>query len=269
MARALVALTPSEGKRLIGKAVARMEAVCNALSNGTVVICPGTTNAYVAEEIIGNSIDKGRFTIGVITPKGACVSKSKARLREIVLSKGKRVDLSLKEAVDGLGPRDAFIKGANAVDVFGNAGVYLGSSTGGTMGLSIGPVLARGVKMIIPVSLEKLVPYPIMDIAPRLGSQKLNAAMGLPFGMMPLPGEIVTEVEAINMLFGCECIPVGGGGVNGGEGSHCYLMEGDEDSVKAAWESVCRIKGEAVTQVEIEECTLCKFNCQEKWKDVA
>jgi len=56
MERVLVTLTPSEAKRLIGKAVAMMEPVRAAFKDGTIVICPGTTNAYVAEEILGTRI---------------------------------------------------------------------------------------------------------------------------------------------------------------------------------------------------------------------
>lgn len=59
MERALITLTPSEAKRLIGKAVAMMEPVRESLKKGTIVICLGTTNAYVVEEILGRRIEKG------------------------------------------------------------------------------------------------------------------------------------------------------------------------------------------------------------------
>ena len=262
MERVLVTLTPSEAKRLIGKAVAMMEPVRAAFKDGTIVICPGTTNAYVAEEILGTGIEKGKFTIGVITPRGTCVSKSKNRLKEIVISKGTVTGLELKDALENLGPPDVFIKGANAVDPFGNAGVYLGSSIGGTMGTSIGTLLARGVKLIIPVSLEKLVPYSIMDIVPRLGNERFKAAMNLPIGMMPMPGEVITEVEAVNMRFGCECIPVGGGGIDGGEGSRCYAIEGESENLKSAWDDIYRLKGEPPLAVEVEDCKDCRFGCR-------
>ena len=137
------------------------------------------------------------------------------------------------------------------------------------MGASVGVVLARGVKMIVPVSLEKLIPYPIMDIVPRLGNERFSAAMNLPVGIMPMPGEIITEVEAINLLFGCECIPIGGGGVNGGEGSRCYLVEGNREAAKSAWEAITKMKGEAPLCVEVEGCEDCKLGCEKGWKDVA
>jgi hypothetical protein len=269
MERALITLTPSEAKRLIGKAVAMMEPVRESLKKGTIVICLGTTNAYVVEEILGRRIEKGMFSIGVITPEGTCVSNSDYRLKEMVISKGKLTRLGLKDVVKELGPSDVFIKGANALDPWGNTGVYLGSATGGTMGMSIGVLLARGVKVIVPVSLEKFVPYAIPDLIPRLGNQRFLFSMNLPVGMMPIPGEVVTEIEAVNTLFGCECVPIGGGGIDGGEGSRCYLIEGDKGSVKEAWNGVMTIKGEKPVTVEVEDCKKCKMGCNRGLKSVA
>ena len=65
-------LTVAESKRLIGKAVAQMPIVKNALANGMVIIIKGTTNAYVAEEITGKKTDHAAFVTGRIEPeKGA------------------------------------------------------------------------------------------------------------------------------------------------------------------------------------------------------
>lgn len=267
MERALVTLTPPEAKRLIGKAVAVMDAVREAMREGTIVICLGTTNAFVVEELIGKKIEeKGNFAIGIITPRGTCVTSRKRRLKEVVLKNGEVTDFSLKDVLDQLGSKDVFIKGANAIDPFGNTGVFLGSQTGGTIGMSIGILLARGVKVIVPVSLEKLVPYPITDIIPRLGNRKLQYSMNLPVGMMSLPGEVVTEVESFNLLYGCECYPIGGGGINGAEGARCYLLEGE--SLKEAWEGILKIKGEKKVSADEEECKGCKMGCWRAIKDV-
>jgi hypothetical protein len=45
-------LTPAAGKRLIAKAMAAHPAVKAAISSGTLAIIAGTTNGYVAEEIL-------------------------------------------------------------------------------------------------------------------------------------------------------------------------------------------------------------------------
>lgn len=45
-------LTPAAGKRLIGKALAAHPAIQAASRSSTLVIIAGTTNGYVAEEIL-------------------------------------------------------------------------------------------------------------------------------------------------------------------------------------------------------------------------
>ncbi|MBC7120130.1 MAG: hypothetical protein H5T33_00910 [Candidatus Methanosuratus sp.] len=259
--RLLVALTPYEAKRLIGRGVASIPQVRHAVKEGIVVITPGTTNAYVYEELMGERIDRGRFTVGIVTREGTCVSKLARRTPEIILSHGERTGHRLKDVLDSLGPEDVFIKGANAVDPWGNAGVYLGSPTGGTIGMSIGTLLARGVQAVVPVSLEKLVPFPISEIVPEMGNRRFSAAMRMPVGMMQIPGRVVTEMEAIRVLFGCRCIPAGGGGINGAEGGRCYVLEGESEALGEAWAYICSIKGEPALAVEEESCYECRMNC--------
>lgn len=267
--RLLATLTPPESKRLIGRGVSSLPQVRAALSEGTVVIAPGTTNAYVYEEITGERIDRGRFAIGIVTRWGTCVSKASVRMPEVVLSRGERTGQRIKDVLDSLGPDDVFIKGANAVDPWGNAGVYLGSPTGGTIGMSIGTLLARGVQIVVPVSLEKLVPFSISEIVPEMGNRRFSAAMQMPVGMMHVPGKVVTEMEAVRILFGCRCIPVGGGGVNGAEGGRCYVLEGDEMQLGEAWAYLSSIKGEPAITVEEESCYECKMSCFGGMRSVA
>jgi len=77
-------LTPSAGKRLIAKALARHPTILNALKSGTVVIVAGTTNGYVAEEIlktlgVSEGFSRKRFFRGIILPPGQAVT-SEGRL---------------------------------------------------------------------------------------------------------------------------------------------------------------------------------------------
>ena len=47
-------VTTSMGKRLIGKGMARDSTIKGVLEKGTLVIIAGTTNGYVAEEILSS-----------------------------------------------------------------------------------------------------------------------------------------------------------------------------------------------------------------------
>lgn len=66
--KALFTLTSSESKRLIAKGVKAMPGVQRALKEGTIIVAGGTTNAFVAEELLGIEIeDKTGYTMGIVT----------------------------------------------------------------------------------------------------------------------------------------------------------------------------------------------------------
>ena len=260
-----VTLTPAEGKRLIGKAVAGMDVVQDALREGTIVVATSTTSAYVLEELLGEEIaDKGMFTAGIVTAKAACITDPKGRYQNRVITKGKVKEMAAKDlpkVLAKMGPSDVFIKGANAVDPFGQAGILLGGVGGGTIGGVWGHITANGVTAIFAVGLEKLVPVSLADVAPRTGIESVDVSMGMAVGMMVVGGVVVTEMEAFRLLLGVEAYPIAGGGIDGGEGSKTFLIEGEERDVKAAYDLVCSIKGEPPLTTRAQGCETCDKKC--------
>jgi len=258
-------LIPSEGKRLIGRAVAQMDAVQSALKKGTVIIATSTTTAYVLEELLGRRIEeKGMFTAGVVTARGCCVTDPKGRYSHHVIREGEVTEMKtpeLPKVLAGMGPEDVFIKGANAIDPFGAAAILLGGAGGGTIGASWGYITSNGIKTIIAAGLEKLVPWPLTEVVSKMGMRTVDRSLVMAVGMMVVQGEVVTEMEAFNMLTGVEAIPIGGGGIDGGEGSKIFLLEGDEASIKAAYELICDIKGEPPLRTRTRSCELCDAKC--------
>jgi hypothetical protein len=66
-------LTTAAGKRLIAKALVAHQAIQTALKSGKVAIIAGTTNGYVAEEILASigqakRFSKRRFCRGITLP---------------------------------------------------------------------------------------------------------------------------------------------------------------------------------------------------------
>lgn len=262
-----VTLTPAEGKRLIGKAIASMEVVQRALKDGIIVVATSTTTGYVLEELLKKPIDKGIYTAGVVTARGCCVTEPQKRYLHHVFEEGDVKAIPLKEMLEVLermGSNDIFIKGANAIDPYGSAAIFLGSSRGGTIGASIGYLIAKGVRLIIAAGLEKLVPYPLEDVAPKTGIDRVDISLGMPVGLMVVQGEIVTETEALRLLAGVEVTPIGGGGIDGGEGSKTFIIEGDEESIKRTYELLLTIKGEPPLKTWIRSCKDCWANCRYK-----
>ncbi len=242
-----VVLTPSESKRLIGKAVSSMAVVRKALKSGLIVIGRGTTNSYVAEEILGKTIEKGKYARGIIYPDQIALVPAKEALPEVIIENGKPSEKKLDEAVKALKSGDVVIKGANALDINGVTGVFIArnpQTTGGTVGLVYGPAISRGgITFIVPVSLEKLIPIPIKEAVAEV-SQDISSSTGYVVGMLPTMGMVVTEIEAFKILVGVEAINIGAGGVDGAEGARIFLLKGDGKSVKNAFDLIKSIQGE-------------------------
>jgi len=244
MRRALVVLDPSESKRLIAHAVGRLPEVTRALERGRLIIGHGTTNAFVAEEILGEAVSRWRYAAGVIAGGRLDVTGDAERLVPIALKHGEPFPGGWVELLREFGRDDVFIKGANAVDPEGNVGVLLGSDIGGTVGQMYGIVAARGAHLVAPVGLEKLVPD-VVEAARHCGIASADIADGIPTGMAILPNaRVITELEAFEAVFGVEAWHVASGGVAGSEGAVTIAIEGSAAAVKTAFEYAQSIAGE-------------------------
>ena len=258
----VITLTPSESKRLIAKGVKNLEEVQRALKQGTVIITLGTTNSYVVEEILndvpesgsGEKIDKKRYAAGITTARGLCVLPKEDRIDEVILKNGKISDENTEEAIENLSAGDAFIKGANALDATGTAGILMANRAGGTIGSALGTVMARGVHFIIPVGIEKTIPYSITEAAKRVGIEKCYKSTGWPVGLMPVHGRVITELDALKILGAEDAFPIGAGGVEGGEGSVVICIEGSIEKLDGLMTLITQIKGEPPVKVVSEDC---------------
>lgn len=238
-----ISLTPAESKRLIAKAVAELPEVRRAFKKGTIIIGVGTTNACIVEELLGQKIEAERFVAGAILPEGTSVIPAEKRLKEIIIQKGKMIDARMDDVLADLTSNDVFIKGANALDATGTAGVFLASRLGGTVGKSLGVLMSRGVNLIIPIGLEKFIPGLVKDVALIAGIDKTKFSTGVPVGVMPLAGKTITELEAIRILSGAEAVVIGKGGISGAEGSVTLVVRGTDGQLRKVEKLVAVIKG--------------------------
>ena len=232
--KAYAVIKPAAAKQLIAKGVAAHPIVQRALQEGTIIVTLGTTNAYVAAELLGVPIDHGAFAAGVIDDRWN-VNARIGEAQEIAIVRGKRAEADPDEVLKSLGAGDVVIKGGNALDPFGTVGVLMASPTGGTIGRHIPAALARGVDVVMPISVVKSVHASISDLAPQLGSQRMDLGDGLACGLYPLIGTLVTEIEALDLLFSVEAAHVASGGVGPGIGSISVVLEGSEDDVSRAY----------------------------------
>lgn len=221
-----VLLTPAAGKRLIAKGLAIHPSIRRVLKSGTLVIIAGTTNGYVAEEILaslGADVDFTRrhFIRGINVPPQRTTTET-GRLPDesgfpgdVVLIKGVWMKgKTILEVVDQLKEGDVIVKGANALDVeHRRAAILIGHPQSGTIGAALPVIAGRRVELILAVGLEKRVPGDLDRLAARVNAP---GAHGL--RLLPVPGLVFTELDAVELLTGAKADIVVAGGVYGAEG---------------------------------------------------
>lgn len=245
---ASVVLSSAASKRLIARGVAAHPSVQRALREGLLVITRGTTNAFVAEEILGESIERAAFAAGFIDDRWNLNSRF-AEMGDVVLERGRRVDWPIDRVLSTLKAGDVVVKGGNALDPWGIVGVLLAASGGGTVGTYVPASIARGVDIVVPISLSKSIHTSVADLSREMGSGRLTASDGLPCGLFPLHGDVVTEAESLHRLFGIDADHVASGGVGAGRGSVSLLLRGEDHAVQRALANLASFRDE--TDVEL------------------
>ncbi len=278
--RAQVTLTPSESKKLIAKAVVNLDVVKQALARGTVVIHPSSTTYFIIEEITGSKPKTDVWVCGVVIPKGTCIEMGTLVGAHSIVSeqakegalrhpeafryswvvKGGEVStgLPLGKILDELTSQDVYIKGANAIDVYGNVGILIGSAVeGGTIGRVLSASKKKGFSIIFPVGIEKLIPISVEEAAKEALKGDYEYSMGLPCALFPVKGIVVSEPKAIEILSGATAIPIAAGGLAGAEGSVTLVLKGDKDQVTKALEYIEQSKGAKLPPVRTFNCHEC------------
>ncbi len=243
---AMVVLNPSDSRRLLAKATVALPEVQNAWKNGMIIIARGITNAYISEELFGITVEpKAGQTVGIVCNGITTSYIGPPPCTKHVIKKGQVVEgADSNVEILNFGPDDVFIKGANAVDNDGNAGIYVASVKAGTIGMAWPIVTPRGSHLIIPVSLEKLVSS-VIEAGKHTGLYRFKYSTGVPVRLVPVPlAKVITEIQAFAILAGVRAYHLGSGGVGGSEGSVHLSLEGDQECVEKAFELAKSVKGE-------------------------
>jgi hypothetical protein len=242
-------VTTAMGKRLIGKALAKHPAIEAVLQSGTLVIIAGTTNGYVAEEVLqslgqGEGFSRVGFRRGITTAPGANVANPSFP-GDVVIRDGQwQKGQTIFDVADDLRTGDVILKGANAFDRHGQAGVHIGHPQGGTILAAAAAVVGRRVQLIVPVGLEKRVLEDVPSLARRCNAPDAEGPR-----LYLLPGTVFTELDAIRLLTGSEPHLLAAGGVYGAEGAAWLGIEGTEAQIQAAADLLASIAHEPPCQV--------------------
>lgn len=233
-------ITPAAGKRLIAKAFALLPEIKEALTSRTIVVIAGTTNGYIAEELLKvlgaeSIIDRRRFFRGVVLPTRRELSES-GRLKDesrflgdLVIRSGVPIfGETIFDVSGGLKAGDIIVKGANAVNLErGEAAVLIGHPESGTVLPALGAAVGRRVRLFVPVGLEKRVTGEISALA-----RLVNDTDCAGFRLMPIYGQVFTELDAVRLLSACSAVLMAAGGVSGAEGGVWLAVSGNGEQLK-------------------------------------
>jgi hypothetical protein len=252
--RTSIVLTVAQSKRLIARAVVKLPEVRQALDFGTIAIGRGTTDAYVVEELLGETIPKGEYVAGRTLPPGVPGERlGTSGYPDVVIKMGQRIpNLSVLDALPQMGPGDVFIKGGNALNYpQGVVGVLIGHPTGGTVGGMYGTVVSQKIHLIIPIGLEKLVYEDIAALSRDSRQSDIHAKYPVP-SLLPITGIVVTEIEALQVLCGVHARLLAAGGVGGAEGAVWLMLEGEQSALDAALELHASLQQEPNLALKLE-----------------
>lgn len=225
-------LTPAQGKELIARAVVARKEVREAMKNHRLVIVAGSTNACVARLVLEQLGCAGDFCAdgflrGAVKPAGKNAGEF---IGDVIIDHG--VYLKGKTIADvggSLGRGDVILKGANALDLHtGETAVLIGSPVLGTACFALQAAVGRKARLLVPVGVEKRIGTTIARAA-----ALANAPGYAGPGLLPLPGEAVTEIHALKELFGVEAALVAAGGIWGCEGAAVFALSGTEEQLAA------------------------------------
>jgi hypothetical protein len=280
---AQVSLIPAESKKLIAKAITSLDSFQRALKEGLIILHPSSSTYFMVEEITGRKPPTDVWVCGLIVPKGACVEMGTMinkhtsspnpeqageadsrhnpaaypyswalRRGELLLGK------PLGSLLEQMGPEDIYVKGVNALDVKGTVGILWGSlAEGGTSAMVMAAQRRKGFKVIFSAGLEKLVPFPIEKVAKEAKKFKYDYGMGIPCGLLPCKGVVVTELRAVEILSGARAVPIAAGGLGGAEGAITLVIKGNKEQVSKAIKHIEDSKGALLPPVRVSNC----YNC--------
>lgn len=265
--QAQIVLTPTESKKMIARAVLQLPRVQRALQEGILVIHPSSSTIFIYQELFGE-YPEGLWVCGAVAPHGLTGSK---QAEEMIRTRGSgphdprkvsrqawfirkgilQPPTPLGDILDQMGEGDVYIKGVNAVDSEGNAGVLFANPHGG--GGTIGKVLTaqkeKKFDILLPAGLEKLILGSVIN-ACHAADRKAALPMGLPCGLYPVKGEIINEIDAIGILSGAKAAQLAAGGLGGAEGAVILAIDGEDSQVGQANKEVRLVKGAMLPKLE-------------------
>lgn len=237
-------ITTAMGKRLIGKGIAQLPPIHAVLEKGTLAIIAGTTNGYVAEEVLGmlnqtEGFTRMGFRRGLTAAPGNKAPNVDFPGDVIIVDGTWQRGKTIYDIVEDLKAGDVVLKGANAFDPYGHAAVQIGHPQGGTIHATLSAVYGRRVQILVPVGVEKRVFEDVIELAAYVNAPDASGTR-----LYPIPGQIFSELDAIEVLTGAEARLIAAGGIYGAEGAAWVGVSGSQEEEVAAADLIRSVRNE-------------------------
>jgi len=174
----------------------------------------------------------------------------------------RNVDSCLEQTLQAMGPGDLFVTGANALDAFGHAALLIGSSGGGGYGTCMPFLYTEGIRTLILTSVMKLIPGDLTRLNPQISRKKCDFSYGMACSLAPIPGEVLTEAQAIESYARVNALVFAKGGFSGAEASVAIQIEGEQEEVEKVLHLVEQIKAlPSQPPVDADSLAECTYPC--------
>lgn len=257
-------LSVQAGKWMIAEALSRMPCVQDAFRRGELALKAGTTTSCLSWLLTGQHLR----LCGRITSRGtvADLRESDAPHTAVLSPEGMRsLDYAEREGLLSLSPEAVLVTGANLIDAAGNAALLAGSPGAGSYGAALSAAASEGMRVLIAAGTEKLSPTDVRTAVRQSRRKGVDAAFGMACGLVPLLGEVITEVDAVRMLAPVEAVLLAKGGICGAEGGSVIQVWGETEAVDTVWEAAVRCSRMPVsgTAESLIECHPGSRGCRE------
>lgn len=225
MKRVQIFLSVNAAKWLIAEAISRRPEVQTALENGTLILKGGTTTSCLSAILTGSHLR----LCGRVTCRGAVANlKESSNPHTVLLSRQgiRSLDGLERDAFLKFGPECVLVTGANLIDCSGGAALLAGSPGGGSYGAALSAIETEGIRVLIAAGTEKLTSGNISSAVALSQRKHVSASHGMACGLLPLAGEVITELDAISMLAPVKSVLIGKGGIQGAEGGSLIQVWG-------------------------------------------
>jgi len=261
MSTAQFTLSGRENRELIALCLAESGVLDPYLKGGRILFKGSSTVSCLTRRLTGVPLR----ICGRITANGMKGPLRPSEGAHFLLYQGgevSKVDGSAGEVLKTFGPGDLFVTGANALDAFGHAALLIGSPGGGGYGECMGALYTEGFRTLILSSAAKLIPGDLTRLYSQVSRRSCDFSCGMACSLAPVPGEVITETQALALFAGVEALIFARGGHTGAEDALAIQVSGERDRVEKVLDLMERVKSLPDTPMGEEDSEAeCSFPC--------